>query len=129
MSERVLCHHNVYPPCVRCEREAQRPPVPVPSERQTAPFQRHSPESRAAARRIEPKAHIARGRVLEYIRSRPEGATDQEIQQALDMDPSTERPRRVELWRAKLIVRGPRTRRTSSGRQAAIWFAAPGWIG
>jgi hypothetical protein len=99
-------------------------------ERQThlfdpPPSQRHSETSQEAAEAIEPTVAGLRGRVLTFLLARGEhGATDEEIQVALEMNPSTERPRRVELWYAGLIVNSSETRLTSSGRRASIWVAA-----
>lgn len=51
------------------------------------------------------------------------GATDEEMQLALGMNPSTQRPRRIELVRRGLVVECG-TRRTSSGRNASVWRVA-----
>ena len=53
------------------------------------------------------------------------GATDQEIQDALSMDPSTERPRRVELVDDGLVRPAAAVRPTRSGRAAQVWIAEP----
>jgi hypothetical protein len=52
------------------------------------------------------------------------GATDEEIQDILGMNPSTQRPRRVELVDAGLIRDSGATRKTRSGRPAVVWVAA-----
>jgi hypothetical protein len=62
-------------------------------------------------------------RVLELLRENPHGLTDEEQQAALKMNPSTQRPRRVELVRRGLVAEFG-TRRTSSGRMATVWRAA-----
>lgn len=84
-------------------------------------YQAHSETSRAAAQDIQPTASTLRAKVLEFIADRGElGATDEEVQLALDMNPSTQRPRRVELAERGLIEkRGQRP--TRSGRQAVVW--------
>lgn len=88
------------------------------------PHQRHSDTSRAAAEAVEPKAATLRRRVLEYLRSvHPDGATDNEIQAALGMDPNTQRPRRVELVTMRLVRDSGQTRPTPSGRRAVVWEA------
>lgn len=87
----------------------------------TAPYQRHSDTSKAAAREIATDAGTLRERVYAYLLSCPDGATDQEIQNALGMDPNTQRPRRVELVRAGRVRKTERTRKTTSGRAAAVW--------
>ena len=89
----------------------------------TLPFQPHSATSRAAAEEAEPAAGTQRAKVLAYIRECGfHGATDEEIQTALQMNPSTQRPRRVELFRAMLIAKAG-TRPTKSGRAAQVWRA------
>lgn len=89
------------------------------------PAQRHSPTSVAAAEGIEPRAETLRRAVLEFLRQRGEqGATDEEIQDALAMPGNTARPRRRELQMAGLVVDSGNTRETRSGRQAVIWVAA-----
>jgi len=88
------------------------------------PYQAHSETSQAAAEAIEPDVATLRGQVLAHLRScGVKGATDDEMQVALDMNPSTERPRRIELWRAGLVERSGRTRPTRSGRLAVVWVA------
>jgi hypothetical protein len=61
-------------------------------------------------------------RVLELLRENPHGLTDEEQQAALSMNPSTQRPRRVELVRRGFVVEDG-ARKTSSGRMAAVWKA------
>jgi hypothetical protein len=86
--------------------------------------QEHSETSKDAARKIERPRRILRERVLWYIDIRADlGATDEEIQDALGMNPSTERPRRIELVEAGLVRDSGETRRTKAGRRAAIWVA------
>lgn len=85
-----------------------------------------TPTSIAAAEQIEPTAGTLRARVLEYLRERGDaGATDEETQLALDMNPSTQRPRRQELEKMGLILRTTQTRETKSGRKAVVFVAAP----
>jgi transcription initiation factor IIE alpha subunit len=59
-------------------------------------------------------------RVLELLQATPEGLTDEEMQTRLEMNPSTQRPRRIELARRGMVVEAG-TRRTSSGRMAVVW--------
>lgn len=88
------------------------------------PAQRHSETSVAAAEAIKPDANRLRAMVYEYIASRgQDGATDEEGQEALAMQGSTYRPRRVELQAAGRIRKLDATRPTRSGRQAAVWVA------
>ena len=89
------------------------------------PFQEHSPTSAAAAELAAPRAPIQRQRVLDALRERGErGMTDEELQRALRMNPSTERPRRIELVRARLVRDSGRTRHTKSRRKAVVWIIA-----
>jgi hypothetical protein len=88
------------------------------------PYQPHSETSREAAEAIEPDTATLRGVVLAYIRRQGQrGATDDEMQVALGMNPSTQRPRRVELWDAGFVERTNMTRITRGGRQASVWRA------
>lgn len=66
------------------------------------PFQKHSDTSREAAEDMRAYAKTARYRVFAFIRDNP-GVSDKRIQQELEMNPNTERPRRIELERAGLI--------------------------
>ena len=85
------------------------------------PFQRHSDTSIAAAREIEPLKETLRSKVLAYLNDRV-GATDEMMQRDLQMNPSTQRPRRIELVRMGLVKDSGVTMKTASGRQATIWM-------
>jgi hypothetical protein len=62
--------------------------------------------------------------LVEYLRTCGAfGATDEEMQLALGMNPNTQRPRRRELEDAGLIVRDG-TRKTKSRRNADVWRLA-----
>jgi hypothetical protein len=88
-----------------------------------APYQAHSETSREAAELIEPSSSTLRGRVYAFVSECGEekGATDDEMQVALRMNPSTQRPRRVELWRAGLVRDSGVKRPTRTGRRAVVW--------
>jgi hypothetical protein len=87
----------------------------------TPPAQKHSATSKAAADGIKLLAAGLRGKVLSFIDSRgAEGATDEEISRATGINPSTARPRRVELVARGLIEKSG-TRKTASGRRADVW--------
>jgi hypothetical protein len=87
--------------------------------------QTHSPTSIEAAHHAEPKSASLRAVVLAYIRQQGrDGATDEQIQNAIGMNPSTQRPRRVELVEGGLVVNSGQTRKTQSGRNATVWVAA-----
>ena len=90
----------------------------------SAPHVRDSETSRESAESIEPKAATLRGIVLAFIRGRGlYGATDEEMQEAIPMPPSTQRPRRIELVAARFVHDSGIRRRTRSGRAAAVWTA------
>lgn len=96
-----------------------------PEDDELPPYQRHSPTSREAAERIRPNAGTLRAMVLEFIMARGEaGATDEEVQAALSLSGSTQRPRRVELCDAGLVVDAGLRRETASGRRAVAWVAS-----
>jgi hypothetical protein len=79
--------------------------------------------SAAAADSLSPATlNAMQRRVLELLAAWPQGLTDEEMQHKLGMNPNTQRPRRGELARAGLVVECG-TRRTTSGRMAAVWQA------
>lgn len=87
------------------------------------PYQHHSDTSRAAAMEAMADAPTWRGRVLRLLREAEGGLTDEEIQARLHMNPSTERPRRIELVNFGLVKDSGATKTTRSGRAAVIWIA------
>lgn len=92
----------------------------------TAPYQSHSATSAEAAERAEPKAATQRAFVLDRFREWPEnGWTDDELAEATGMNPSTLRPRRIELVNAGLVEDSGEKRPTRSGRRATVWRAVP----
>jgi predicted ArsR family transcriptional regulator len=86
-----------------------------------APYQAHSQTSAQAAARIAPSAGSLRALVLAAIKALGP-MTDEEIAELCHLNPSTARPRRLELQRAGLVV-ADGTKPTRSGRQATIWRA------
>ena len=89
------------------------------------PAQRGSPTSEAAATLIAPTAGTLRAQVLAHLRERGSaGATDEQMQIALAMNPSTQRPRRIELEKLGLVLRTAQTRKTASGRDAVVFIVA-----
>lgn len=89
-----------------------------------APAQRHSATSVAAAESFAAATLNRLERlVLDFIRSRPDGVTDEEIATGLKMNPSTARPRRITLARRGLVVEAG-TRKAASGRGATVWMVA-----
>lgn len=87
------------------------------------PFQRHSATSRSAALAIRPSAGTMKAKVLEYLESQDDGATDEEGINALRMNPSTYRPRRIDLVNEGLVADSGERRRVQSGEQAVVWRA------
>lgn len=90
------------------------------------PSQRHSATSREAAEAIQSRANGMRQRVLAYLQQHSEGATDEQLATALAMNPSTLRPRRIELVESGMVSNSNRTAKTRSGRNAVVWVAAEG---
>jgi predicted ArsR family transcriptional regulator len=87
------------------------------------PYQPHSPTSIGAAEAMRPGAKVDRAAVLDIISRKFGGLTDEEIQRSLKLNPSTERPRRIELVRAGKVRASGKTRKTASGRPAVVWEA------
>jgi predicted ArsR family transcriptional regulator len=82
-----------------------------------------SATSAAAADSLGPATlNAMQRRVLELLQATPDGLTDEEMARRLAMNPSTQRPRRIELARRGLVVTCG-TRRTASGRNADVWKA------
>jgi transcription initiation factor IIE alpha subunit len=98
--------------------------APLPLFTQRAPSVNGSMTSAQAAESLGPQTlNALQRRVLELLKATPEGLTDEEMQRRLGMNPSTQRPRRIELARRGLIVTGG-TRKTASGRNADVWRVA-----
>jgi len=88
------------------------------------PAQRHSGTSREAAEQIAGVSGPLRRAVYEWLLGRgDQGGTDEEIQDALNMPASTQRPRRVELVETGFVRDSTRTRLTRSRRKAVVWVA------
>jgi len=102
------------------------PPCDIgPLFTQRAPSVRGSITSAAAADSLTPKVLNAMQRkVLDLLVATPEGLTDEEMQRRLGMNPSTQRPRRIELAKLGMVVEAG-TRKTASGRKASVWRVKP----
>jgi predicted ArsR family transcriptional regulator len=74
-----------------------------------------------AARTVTSLTGTWRRRVFGAIRAVEGGLTDEEIQTALGLNPSTERPRRVELVERGMVEDSGARRMTRSGRSAVVW--------
>jgi transcription initiation factor IIE alpha subunit len=96
----------------------------LPLFTQRAPSARGSVTSAQAADSLGPATlNALQRRVLALLETTPDGLTDEEMQTRLGMNPSTQRPRRIELARRGLVVECG-TRRTASGRNASVWRVA-----
>lgn len=88
-----------------------------------APSVAGSATSAAAADALAPATlNAMQRRVLAYLEQHGP-STDEEIAAGLGMNPSTERPRRIELARRGLVVEAGE-RKTASGRKATVWRVA-----
>jgi hypothetical protein len=84
--------------------------------------QEHSPTSREAAARIEPKRGTLQTLVYLAINATgTSGLTDEEGIEATGLPASTYRPRRVELVEQSRIRDSHLTRLTKSRRRAVVW--------
>jgi hypothetical protein len=91
--------------------------------------QRQSKTSVAAALAAEPNKGTDGAKVLAMLRGvGSHGATDEQMQRSLRMNANTQRPRRVELVEAGLVLDSQRVRKTTFGRMAVVWVAAE-WEG
>jgi hypothetical protein len=91
----------------------------------TPPHQRHSETSLEAAEGARKRINRLQQEVLGFVAAAgPEGATDDEMQIGLRMNPSTQRPRRVELVQKGFIMDSERRRPTRTGRRAVVWITA-----
>lgn len=82
----------------------------------------HPETSHAAADRIRDKAGTLRAKVYRTLFRSDDGLTDEQIALLLNMNPSTARPRRIELVERGLVEDSGETRLTRSGRKAIVWI-------
>ena len=102
------------------------PQCDLPLFTRRAPAVQSSRTSMQAADSLGPATlNALQRKVLKLLAATPEGLTDEEMQKRLGMNPSTQRPRRIELARRGLVVEAG-TRKTSSGRNASVWQATEG---
>lgn len=72
-----------------------------------------------------PLAMSIRESVFAFIRRNGSyGATDEEVQTALAINPSTQRPRRIELVKAGRVYDSGARRKTLANLDAVVWVAA-----
>lgn len=75
-----------------------------------------------AAQSMAGVAKVLRDKVFNYIGAQgSNGATDDEIEVALNLQARTENPRRWELVRMGLVIETKQRRKTRSGRNAIVW--------
>lgn len=80
--------------------------------------------SRDAAGSVRSVSGRQRAKVLRVIvEAGSKGLTDEQVCAILDLNPSSARPRRLELLDAGLIQEAGKTRLTKSGRRAIVWIA------
>lgn len=92
----------------------------------TLPYQPHSDTSREAAEKAAPRAMTDSQRVLALFQKWPAiGFTDEELIRFTGMNPSTARPRRIDLVKAGLVRDSGRRRKTLSGSWAVVWEVVP----
>ena len=85
------------------------------------PCQPHSETSRAAADALGDATTLRRAVYEALVEHGP--MTDEQLQDALVMNPSTERPRRVELVGLGLVADSGKRGRTRAGCVAVLWSA------
>ena len=90
--------------------------------RMDAARQAHSDTSCAAAVAIAPLAGTLQAQVLDLLTVWGP-MTDQQMQDVLNLDPSTQRPRRIELMHAGFVRDSGERGLTLSGRIAVKWEA------
>ena len=106
--------------------------LPPPADDQRGKHQRPGDAAETqllAAMEIQPATGHDRLRVLKQLAACGDrGATDEELQLALDMNPSTQRPRRVELVEKGWVEKSEHRRPTRAGRSAVVWRLTAGAI-
>ncbi len=85
-------------------------------------YQGHSTTSERAAQQIAGRADSLRRHVLEVIQANGPTSDDEGIE-ITQMNPSTYRPRRIELCKLGLVRDSGLTGKTRSGRTCTLWVA------
>ena len=81
--------------------------------------------SLAAQEKVRPKFGSNRAKVFQYIFDQQgRGATDQEIQTALNMPGDTLRPTRLSLLKDDLIYDSGKTRQNQNGNDCIVWVVS-----
>ena len=89
------------------------------------PFVHGSTTSEQAAEEIGKVTGHLRLMVFDLLCEYVRGLTDHQMQEILGMNPSTQRPRRIELVRQGWVIDSGDRRQTPSGRQAVVWKLRP----
>ena len=88
----------------------------------TAPYQRHSSTSKAAAKALKPgKVEEDRQLLLLALRTFSGGLSDDGLQAYTGLPGDSERPRRISLLKDGLICDSGKKERTRSGKLAVVW--------
>jgi hypothetical protein len=107
------------------EPAQEAPPAPAPEIKPVTPHN-GTETSREAAEMAEPRASSDCGRILAYLRTRPDGATREEIAKALEMLIQTVTPRVWALLNRKgwaLAYETGDTREGETGRKSKVVYA------
>lgn len=128
LGECVSCHGEgrlwskrvgEYVPCPRCGSLSD------PDKDEIGKFQRPGDAAetqRLAAVAVYPQSGTSRRKVLDAIGQAGErGLTDEQAQAVTGLNPSTQRPRRVELVEGGWVKDSGRRAKTASGVDAVIW--------
>ncbi len=110
--------------CYRCGKDVEidLQPRPEPSTNTPGKVGREHPETaKKAADRIQPATGTQRQRVLTALAEVTDGMTDEELQSVLTMNPSSQRPRRIELVEQGWVEDSGTRRKTTSGTEAIVW--------
>lgn len=107
--------------CPSCTRRAED--LPDPSRKSIGQFNRNAPDTQiAAAVSVYPTSGTVRRLVLDWVAGRGYlGATDEEIEQYLNLRHQSASARRNELVRDGWLIDSSRRRKTTSGREAVVW--------
>jgi hypothetical protein len=93
------------------------------------PYVSGSETSEEAAESMIPIAGTIRRKALDYIRSQGgHGSITEQMGIAIGLKDQTASPRVVELAQAGFILKTRRTRKTTSGRRAAVYVTPEHWV-
>lgn len=92
------------------------------ARRRGPPHQSHSTTSRDAAATVNKARGSLHRELIALLEDHPLGLTDEQMQKLAKMNPSTQRPRRIELVASGFVADAQTTRKTASGRNATVWM-------